>query len=61
MAYGSRGGGDIIPPNTTIVFEIELLDVNQDGKPFKKGDRNKRGLRQDDKDDDEREAWERAR
>jgi FKBP-type peptidyl-prolyl cis-trans isomerase len=27
MAYGSRGAGDVIPPDATLVFEIELLEV----------------------------------
>jgi FKBP-type peptidyl-prolyl cis-trans isomerase len=27
MAYGSRGAGRVIPPDSTLIFEIELLDV----------------------------------
>ncbi|OOF82754.1 peptidylprolyl isomerase [Rodentibacter ratti] len=32
LAYGKQGAGASIPPNSTLYFEVEVLDVNPKGK-----------------------------
>ena len=27
MGYGARGAGDVIPPNATLIFDVQLLEV----------------------------------